>query len=194
MRTRRRARTPKRWSRATRNGWWPLPSAPSERRDFLRAAEPVRSGDRAHHRRRFTGRDPRELRRSSTPLELLYDLTIGVAFGIAADELTHYAADGHVGAGVADFVFASFAVSWTWLNYPWFASAYDTDDWVSVWRPWRRWSGVVILALGQSQMFDSIDYRATLQFGVMVAGYVVMRLSLVSCGSRSRATIRSTDP
>jgi hypothetical protein len=39
--------------------------------------------------------------------------------------------------------------------------------------------GVVILALGLSQMFDSIEHGATLHFGVMVAGYVVMRVSLV---------------
>ena len=41
--------------------------------------------DRAHHRRRFSGRDPAEPHRASTPLELLYDLTIVVAFGAAAN-------------------------------------------------------------------------------------------------------------
>ena len=54
---------------------------------------------RAHRRRRFTGRDPDEDHRASTPLELLYDLTIVVAFGTAADELAHYVAEDHVGAG-----------------------------------------------------------------------------------------------
>lgn len=144
-------------------------------------AAPAHSGSRAHHhRRRFTGRDPNEVHRASTPLELLYDLTIVVAFGIAADELADYVADGHVGAGVAGFVFASFAVSWAWLNYSWFASAYDTDDWVFRVATMVQMVGVVILALGLSQMFASIDHGATLNNGVMVAGYVVMRLSLVS--------------
>jgi low temperature requirement protein LtrA len=88
-------------------------------------------------------------------------------------------ADGHVGSGVAGFVFASFAVSWAWLNYSWFASAYDTDDWVFRLATMVQMVGVVILALGLSQMFDSIEHGATLHFGVMVAGYVVMRVSLV---------------
>ena len=88
---------------------------------------------RAHRRRRFTGRDPDEDGRASTPLELLYDLTIVVAFGTASDELAHFVADDHVAAGVGGFViaaFAVFAVTWAWLSYSWFASAYDTDDWV----------------------------------------------------------------
>jgi low temperature requirement protein LtrA len=144
-----------------------------------RHAEPARAGDGAHRRRRFTGRDPEERHRAATPLELLYDLTIVVAFGIAADELAEYVADGHVGAGVAGFVFASFAVSWAWLNYSWFASAYDTDDWVFRLATMVQMVGVVILALGLSQMFASIDHGTTLRIGVMVAGYVVMRVSLV---------------
>lgn len=38
------------------------------------------------------GRDPHEAHRTATPLELLFDLTFVVAFGIAADELAHYGA------------------------------------------------------------------------------------------------------
>ena len=53
----------------------------------------------AHRRRRFTGRDPKEAHRAATPLELLFDLTIVVAFSTAADELAHFVADGHAWAG-----------------------------------------------------------------------------------------------
>ena len=63
-----------------------------------------------HRRRRFSGRDPFEEHRASTPLELLYDLTIVVAFGTAADELADYVAEGHAGLGVAGFAFGAFAV------------------------------------------------------------------------------------
>ncbi|WP_319803870.1 low temperature requirement protein A [Dermacoccus barathri] len=28
------------------------------------------------------------------------------------------------------FVFTSFGIIWAWINYSWFASAYDTDDWL----------------------------------------------------------------
>jgi low temperature requirement protein LtrA len=132
-----------------------------------------------HRRRRFTGRDPDERHRAATPLELLYDLTIVVAFGTAADELAHYVADDHVGAGAAGFAFAAFAVSWAWMNYSWFASAYDTDDWVFRLATMVQMAGVIVLALGLPQMFASIDHGATLDNGVMVAGYVIMRVALL---------------
>jgi low temperature requirement protein LtrA len=135
--------------------------------------------DRAHRRRRFTGRDPDEGHRASTPLELLYDLTIVVAFGTAADQLAHYVAEDHVGAGMAGFVFASFAVSWAWLNYSWFASAYDTDDWVFRLATMVQMAGVIVLSLGLQPMFASIDRGGALDNRVMVAGYVVMRVALV---------------
>jgi low temperature requirement protein LtrA len=133
----------------------------------------------AHPRRRFSGRDPSEEHRASTPLELLYDLTIVVAFGTAADELAHYVAEGHTAAGVAAFAFAAFAVSWAWLNYSWFASAYDTDDWLFRLATMVQMVGVVILSLGLPQMFASIDHGDTLDNHVVVAGYVIMRTALV---------------
>jgi low temperature requirement protein LtrA len=132
-----------------------------------------------HGRRRFSGRDPDELHRTSTPLELLYDLTIVVAFGTAADGLAHSIAEGHVWAGIAAFVFASFAVSWAWLNYSWFASAYDTDDWVFRLATMVQMGGVIVLALGLPQLFASIDSGDAVDIHVMVAGYVVMRVALV---------------
>jgi hypothetical protein len=43
-----------------------------------------------HHRlRRMVGRDPDEQHRVATPLELLFDLTFVIAFGIAANEFAH---------------------------------------------------------------------------------------------------------
>jgi low temperature requirement protein LtrA len=135
--------------------------------------------DRAHHRRRFSGRDPDESHRVATPLELLYDLTIVVAFGTAADELAHFIAEDHVGAGVVGFAVAAFAVSWAWINYSWFASAYDTDDWVFRLATMVQMVGVIVLSLGLPQMFASIDHGGTLDNGVVVAGYVIMRVALV---------------
>jgi low temperature requirement protein LtrA len=135
--------------------------------------------DRAHRRRRFSGRDPDEDHRGSTPLELLYDLTIVVAFGTAADQLAHYVAEDHAGPGIAGFVFATFAVTWAWLNYSWFASAYDTDDWVFRLATVVQMVGVIVLSLGLEPLFASIDHGGTLDNGVVVAGYVVMRVALV---------------
>ena len=139
----------------------------------------LQTDDRAHHRRRFSGRDPDEEHRVATPLELLYDLTIVVAFGTAANELAHYVADDHVGAAVVGFAFASFAVSWAWLGYSWFASAYDTDDWVFRLATMVQMIGVIVLSLGLPQAFASIDHGDGLDIGVVVAGYVIMRVALV---------------
>lgn len=83
---------------------------------------------RDHRRRPLAGRDPTEAHRQVTPLELLYDLTFVVAFGVAADQLAHYLAEGHVGPAVVGVCLAVFAVVWAWLSYSWFASAYDNHD------------------------------------------------------------------
>ena len=135
--------------------------------------------DRAHRRRRLAGRDPGEWRRTATPLELLFDLTLVVAFGIAADELARYLAEGVVWPAIGAFAFATFAVAWAWINYSWFASAYDTDDWVFRLATLVQMVGVIVLALGLEQAFASIVEGDTLDNGVMVAGYVVMRVAMV---------------
>lgn len=140
---------------------------------------------RPHGRRLLTGRDPHEGHRTATPLELLYDLAFVVAFGVAADEFAHYVADGHVQTAVVGFVFATFAVSWAWINYSWFASAYDNDDWVCRVAVMVQMLGVVILALGLEQVFTSIDDGDHLDNGVMVVGYVVMRLAMIFLWWRS---------
>jgi low temperature requirement protein LtrA len=132
-----------------------------------------------HRRRRFSGRDPDEQHRSATPLELFYDLTIVVAFGTSADELAHFIADAHAGAGIAGFAFATFMVVWAWLNYTWFASAYDTDDWLFRVATMVQMVGVIILTLGLPKVFASIDHGVTLDNSVMVAGYLIMRAPLV---------------
>jgi low temperature requirement protein LtrA len=146
---------------------------------------PDAATDRAHRRRRFSGRDPSEEHRSATPLELLFDLTFVIAFGTAAGELAHYVAEDHVRTGVLGFALASFAVAWAWINYSWFASAYDTDDWVMRVATMVQMVGVIVLALGLEPAFASIDEGGVLDNGVMVAGYVVMRVPMVFLWARA---------
>ena len=55
-----------------------------------------------------------------------------------------------------------FAVSWAWLGYSWFASAYDTDDWVFRLATMVQMAGVIVLALGLPQMFASLDEGGTI--------------------------------
>jgi low temperature requirement protein LtrA len=64
----------------------------------------------AHGATRMTGRDPNELHRAATPLELLFDLTFVVGFGVAAEQLAHLLAEGHLASGLIGSGFAMFAV------------------------------------------------------------------------------------
>jgi low temperature requirement protein LtrA len=133
----------------------------------------------AHRLRRMMGRDPHQQHRVATPLELLFDLTFVVAFSIAATEFTHLLIEDHVRAGLEGFAFATFAICWAWINFSWFASAYDTDDWLYRLLTMLQMVGVIILALGLPQMFASIEHRGHVDNTVLVAGYVVMRIALV---------------
>jgi low temperature requirement protein LtrA len=127
----------------------------------------------------MSGRDPHEPHRVATPLELLFDLTFVIAFGVAASQFAHTLASGHVEDGLISFVFATFSVCWAWINFSWFASAYDTDDWVYRLTTMLQMVGVLVLALGIPQVFSSIAAGAHVDNRVLVAGYVVMRLAMV---------------
>jgi low temperature requirement protein LtrA len=135
---------------------------------------------RPHGLRRMLGRDPLERHRSTTPLELLFDLTFVVAFAQAADQLAHYVADGHITTAVWGFAFVLLSVCWAWINFTWFASAFDTDDWLQRVLTIVQMIGVIILALGIPAVFQSIDAGGPFDFVLVAAGYVVMRISLVA--------------
>ena len=129
---------------------------------------------------RMTGRDPGERHRAATPLELFFDLVFVVAFGAVADELAHYLAEGHVASAILSFAFMVFAVSWAWINFSWFASAFDTDDWYFRIATMVQMVGVLVLTLGTPDVFASIDAGGILDNRVVVAGYVIMRLGMVA--------------
>jgi len=125
------------------------------------------------------GRDPHEKHRAATPLELFFDLTFVIAFGVAGSQFAHQIAEAHFGAGLLGFSFAMFAVIWAWINFTWFASAYDTDDWVFRVVTMVQLLGVLILAMGIEPMFHSLVEGDHVDNAVMVGGYVIMRLALV---------------
>ncbi|TQR88421.1 low temperature requirement protein A [Mycobacterium hodleri] len=128
----------------------------------------------------MAGRDPHERHRVATPLELLFDLTFVIAFGVAASGFSHALAEGHVGVGFTGFIFATFATCWAWINFTWFASAYDTDDWVYRLLTMVQMVGVLILALGIPPFYASIEHGGHLDNELIVAGYVVMRVAMVA--------------
>lgn len=132
-----------------------------------------------HHLRRMQGRDPLERHRVSTPLELLFDLTFATSFGLAASEFANQIAKGDLGGGIFGFGFAALVICWAWVNFSWFSSAYDTDDWIFRIATMVQMAGVLILAIGLHPMFVSIAHSPRLDVALMVYGYVVMRVAMV---------------
>ena len=127
----------------------------------------------------MTGRDPHEAHRVATPLELLFDLTFVIAFGLSASQFAHAIADAHIRTALIGFGFSAFAICWAWINFSWFASAYDTDDWVFRVVTMVQMIGVVILAIGLPRLFASIERGDFLDNSVMVLGYVIMRVAMI---------------
>lgn len=69
-----------------------------------------------------------EEHRVATPLGLLFDLCFVVAVGQAGAELVSAFAEERIGPGLLNYAMVFFAVWWAWMNFTWFASAYDNDD------------------------------------------------------------------
>ncbi|MFC6597741.1 low temperature requirement protein A [Kitasatospora paranensis] len=136
-----------------------------------------------HHRpvRRMAPRSRDEPHRTATPLELFFDLCFVVAVAQAGRQLAHDLATDRIAAGLYGYAFVFFAIWWAWMNFSWFASAYDVDD-----VPYRlttlvQITGVLILAAGVPRMFDQHDLVLS------VVGYVVMRLAMVTQWLRAAA-------
>jgi low temperature requirement protein LtrA len=124
--------------------------------------------------RPMLGRSPTEPHRAATPLELLFDLVFVVAVAFASSAFHHQIADDQVRDGIVSYALVFFAIWWPWINFTWFASAYDTDD-----APYRllvlvQMTGALIVAAGVPRLFDDLDMT------VVLIGYVVMRLAGVT--------------
>ena len=119
-------------------------------------------------------RDPGESHRVSTPLELLFDLCFVVAVAQAADRLHHALVPGNVAEAVVSYGSVFFAIWWAWMNFTWFASAYDTDDVAYRLLTLLQIGGVLLLAAGVPDGFDRQD------FTIVTFGYVLMRVAMVT--------------
>jgi low temperature requirement protein LtrA len=120
---------------------------------------------------RMVARAPHEPHRAATPLELFFDLVFVVAIAQAAAGLHHAIGAAHTLDGLVGYLMVFFAIWWAWMNFTWFASAYDCDD-----APYRlavfvQITGALIMAAGVPDMFE---HRAP--NGATLGGYVVMLL------------------
>jgi low temperature requirement protein LtrA len=119
-------------------------------------------------------RETDETHRVSTPLELFFDLCFVVAVGQAGRELAQSIGLGEVGHGLISYASVFFAVWWPWMNYSWFASAFDPDDIPFRLATFVQIAGSLVIAAGVPRAFEHRDYA------VAVIGYVVVRLAFAS--------------
>jgi len=125
-------------------------------------------------RGRAVVRDPEEVARAASSLELLFDLTFVVAVNQASAGLAGELLDGKVADGVIGFTMVFFAVWWAWMNFTWFSSAHDADDVPHRLLVLVQMTGVLVLAAGVPSAFtDRSQVTVTI-------GYAIMRLGLVA--------------
>ncbi|MDQ0991435.1 low temperature requirement protein A [Streptomyces sp. V3I7] len=151
------------------------------------------SPDAQHHPqhprplRRLTARGRTEAHRVSSPLELFFDLCFVVAIAQAGMELVHAVAGGHAGGGVLNYAMVFFAIWWAWMNFTWFASAYDNDDVLYRVVTLVQVAGALVLAAGVSQAFEHRDYL------LVWLGYVIMRLAMAAQWLRAARSAEGTE-
>jgi low temperature requirement protein LtrA len=134
----------------------------------------------------MTARDRHESHRVATSLELLFDLCFVVAIAQAAASLHHAYIAGHAQAGLVSFGLVFFAIWWAWMNFTWYASAYDTDDVPYRLKVLLQIVGVLVIAAGVPRAFAHRD------FSIVTIGYAIMRVGLIACWLR--AGYAETDP
>ncbi|NEB13371.1 low temperature requirement protein A [Streptomyces coelicoflavus] len=122
--------------------------------------------------RRLKARHRHEAHRTATPLELFFDLCFVVAIAQAGVQLVHSVAGGHAGEGVLNYAMVFFAIWWAWMNFAWFASAYDNDDVLYRVVTLVQIAGVLVLAAGVSRAFEDHDWLA------VIIGYAIMRVAM----------------
>jgi low temperature requirement protein LtrA len=118
-------------------------------------------------------RDPREPHRVATNLELLFDLCFVVAVAYAGNELHHAIAANHLGSGILNYLTVFFAIWWAWMNFTWYASAYDNDDGAYRLAVMVQIAGCLVIAAGIPRAFEEH------KFDVAFYGYLLMRTGLV---------------
>lgn len=119
-------------------------------------------------------RDPHESHRVATPLELLFDLCFVVAIAQAASSLHHGLEHGDVTHALISYGLVFFAVWWAWMNFTWFASAYDVDDVPYRLKVLLQIIGVLVIAAGVPRAFDRED------FSIVTLGYAILRVGMIA--------------
>lgn len=122
----------------------------------------------------MVARDSSEEHRVATPLELFFDLCFVVAVAFASDRLHHSLTEHHYRHAATIYPMVFFAIWWAWMNFTWFASAYDTDDRVYRLTTFVQILGALTMAAGMTSAFDEENLT------LATAGYTVMRVGMIA--------------
>ena len=118
-------------------------------------------------------RDPSQPHRAASSLELFFDLVFVVAVSAASAQLHHALSHGDFVHGITSYAMLFFAIWWAWMNFTWFATSFDTDDWLYRLTTIIQMGGVLVLAAGVPQAFQG-------NFTLPVIGYIVMRVAMIT--------------
>jgi low temperature requirement protein LtrA len=135
-------------------------------------------------------RDPHEPHRTATPLELFFDLAYVVAIAQAGVALHHAEAEGHFFLGITRYLMVFFAIWWAWMNFTWFATSFDTDDWLYRLTTVVQIGGSLTLAAGVPRMMSG----ESPDVAIVTIGYVIMRMAMVSQWLRAATQYPSCRP
>jgi low temperature requirement protein LtrA len=100
---------------------------------------------------------------------LLFDLVFVVAVSFAASTLHELEQDGRAGQGTLSYLIVFAAIWWAWMTFTWFATAFDTDDWLYRVATLVQMGGALVIAAGVVPAMTEGDIT------LLVVGYLVMR-------------------
>lgn len=123
-------------------------------------------------------RDHTVAERSSTPLELLFDLCFVVAVAFLAAGLDHGIVDGHPWKATATYALLFIPIWWAWMSYTWFATAFSHDDAINRILTFLQMAGILAVAAAIPRAEDG----ELLPFAV---SYALMRVPLIAQWVRS---------
>ena len=120
----------------------------------------------------LSARSRNEPHRVATTLELMFDLASVIAIAAAAAGLHHGIAGGHTLEALPRFLFAFFMIWWSWMNYTWFASAYDDGSAGFRVLSMVAMFGALTIAAGIPAVFTNAPIYLCL------LGFVIMRVAM----------------
>ncbi|MFV0410560.1 MAG: low temperature requirement protein A [Paracoccus sp. (in: a-proteobacteria)] len=130
-------------------------------------------------RYRLAPRNPDDSHRAATPLELFFDLISVIAIASVTAGLHHAISEGHGLEALPRFLFLFTAIWWAWMNFTWFASAFDNDGPLYRLLVMVIMTGELIFAGGAGYIFETLD----MSWGI--AGWCIMRIGMAALWFRA---------